>query len=204
MSEIKSSRSLEIFSPSWPSSCSAAERSAEIGLRANQVDDCFGLRQVEFAIQKSALGEFTRTRRPRACAQAGLPDARRDQHAAVATDFHDVFAGVARRRAMDREHHLIDDTLFLDDLAELLKMRSRVRRFLFAAKIASATAIACGPESLTSAMAPSPGGVETAAIVAVVSAGVMPPSPRAARRCIYDSVPSCRRRSAPTRGICNR
>ena len=34
----------------------------QIGLGPNQVDDRFGLRQVEFAIEKSALGEFTRTR----------------------------------------------------------------------------------------------------------------------------------------------
>ena len=69
MSEIKSSRSCGNFlaQPAFELFRRRAKR--EIGLRANQVDDCFGLRQVEFAVEKSALGEFTRhapPARPRA------------------------------------------------------------------------------------------------------------------------------------------
>ena len=98
-----------------------AER--EIGLGADQIDDRFGLRQIQFAVEKSALGEFPGPSRPRARVQAGFPNPRRHQHAAVATDFDHIFAGVTRRGAMDREHHLIDDPVLGDDFAELLQMR---------------------------------------------------------------------------------
>ena len=122
MREIKSSRSCAISfaEPALELFRGRAER--EIGLRADQVDHCFGLRQIQFPVEKSAFGEFPRPRRARASAQAGLPDPRGDQDAAVAADFHHIFAGVTRRRAMDREHHLIDDPIVLDDFAELLKM----------------------------------------------------------------------------------
>jgi hypothetical protein len=46
----------------------------------------------------------------------------------MATDLNDIFPGVALGRPMHRDHDLVDYTLALDDLAELLPMRLGLRR----------------------------------------------------------------------------
>src|SRR6266566_508688 len=107
----------------------------QIGPCADQIDHRLSLCQVHFPVEKCALGKFTRPGRPRAAAQTRFKDFRRYQSSAVATDLEQIFAGVTGRRAMDREHHLVDQPAFaIDDLAEMLNMRSESRRIFFAAK----------------------------------------------------------------------
>ena len=119
---------------------------SEIGLRADQIDHRLGLRQIHLAVQESALGKFAGARGARSRAQASLQDARRHENTTVATDLDQIFAGVTVRRAMHREHHLVDDAVFLDDFAEVLDVRLELGRLLLPAKNADPRSpIASGP-----------------------------------------------------------
>ena len=106
----------------------------EIGLRADQVDDRLGLRQIHLAVQKGALGKFARPRGACSGAQTGFEHARRHQNSAVTADLDQIFAGVTGRRAMHREHDLIDHSIRFDDLAEALDVRWKLGRLPFPAK----------------------------------------------------------------------
>ena len=80
----------------------------QIGASANQIDHGFCLGQVHFAVQKSALGKFSRTRGTRTRAQTSFKNFRRHQCSTMATNLDQILAGVTGRRAMDRHHHLVD------------------------------------------------------------------------------------------------
>ena len=117
----------------------------------------------------------------------------------MTTDFDKILAGIAVRRAMNRDHDLIDHTrqsfnrgrqtlharapivappfylafgaLSLATISPRCWRRERNSEgFCFPRKTRSATSIASGPEIRTNAIAPSPCGLEIAAIVWLVIA----------------------------------
>ena len=91
--------------------------------------------KVHFAVEERAFGKFAGSRRAGAGAQTSVEHFRADQCAAVTTDLDQIFAGVTGRRAMNRHHHLIDQSArFIDNLAEMLDLRCKFRRLFFAAK----------------------------------------------------------------------
>src|SRR6266567_8483609 len=77
---------------------SGAER--QIGASANQVDHGFRLGQVHFAIEKSALGKFSRTRTTRTLAQTSFENFRCHQCSTMAANLDEILARVTGRRAM--------------------------------------------------------------------------------------------------------
>jgi len=81
-----------------------------------------------------ALGEFPRFRGPRAAGEEQLQNAPRDQHASVAGDFHQVFAGVAVRRAKDGEERVVQLGFAVANSAEMLGARRKRRRGRLAQK----------------------------------------------------------------------
>ena len=81
---------------------------SEIGAGPNQIDDGFGLGQIHFAIQKSALGKFAGARTACTGMQTGFENFGRHERSAMATDLDNILAGVTGRRAMDRHHHFVD------------------------------------------------------------------------------------------------
>ena len=105
----------------------------QIGTSANQVDHGFGLGQVHFAIEKSALGEFSGTCSTRTRAETSFENFRRHQCSTMAANLDKIVAGVTGRRAMDRHHDLVDQVSgFADDLAQMLHVRGKFRRQFFA------------------------------------------------------------------------
>jgi hypothetical protein len=73
----------------------------QISPRADQIDDSLGLGQIHLAIQKRALGELARPRRPCSCAQARFKNFRGNQRATVAADLDQILARVTGGRAVD-------------------------------------------------------------------------------------------------------
>ena len=85
-----------------------AERRARSRSRPNEIDDGLGLREVHLAVVIGAFGKFS-GRRPRARPHANtFQHACANERASVTTDLDQVFAGITRRCAMHRKHHLID------------------------------------------------------------------------------------------------
>src|SRR5206468_11096695 len=72
----------------------------QAGASANQVDHGFRLGQVHFAIQKSALGKFSRTRVPRTRAQTTFEDFRGRQCSTMLATFDKIFVRVTGRPLM--------------------------------------------------------------------------------------------------------
>ena len=83
------------------------------GVRFDEIDDGFRLRQIHFSVEKGALGEFSPLggKRPgeiqsfQPCSQHG--------RGAVAMKFHGVLAGVGVGRAGDHCHALVNDPALL-------------------------------------------------------------------------------------------
>ena len=69
---------------SLPASCSLAAADGEFGARGNQIRNGFGLREIDAAIEKRALGELAGLRQARAARQHRIQNHLRRQHAAVA------------------------------------------------------------------------------------------------------------------------
>ena len=67
-----------------------------------------------------ALRELSRLRRPRAVLEKRLENPPRDEHAAVPGNLHHILAGVAGRRAEDREQHVIELLRSVVDRPEML------------------------------------------------------------------------------------
>ncbi|MPM97681.1 hypothetical protein SDC9_144858 [bioreactor metagenome] len=71
---------------------------------ADQIADRLGLRQVELAVDEGAQGEFAGLGAPRPAGQHRRHGPAHRHHAAVAMEFDDILAGVARRsRHVDRQ-----------------------------------------------------------------------------------------------------
>ena len=138
----------------------------KVGLRADQIHHRFRLRQVHFPIQESAFGEFAATRSPRSRPQTSRQDASGHEHTAVATNLDHIFAGVAVRSAMHREHHLVDHAIVLNNFAELLDVRLETRTAAAGrGKRDRRLPPLPDPERRINPIAPSPGGLEIAAMV---------------------------------------
>jgi len=105
----------------------------QIGPGPDQIHDGFGLRHIHLAIQESALGKLAWLRHARAAVKTRFEDARRDENSTVTTDLDQIFPGITGRRAMDREHDLIDHALGFDDLTQPLRVRRELRGLFFAA-----------------------------------------------------------------------
>ncbi len=106
--ESRSSRKTLIRCPRRPSSCSPAARMARVGLRADQVHHRLGLGEVHPAIEKGTLRKFSRLRRARPGGEQCFEHPPRDEHPAVAGNFHHVLAGVTRRTTMHAQQHLVE------------------------------------------------------------------------------------------------
>src|SRR5947208_9256561 len=86
-------------------------------------------------MEKCALGKFARPGCARAGMQTSFKNFRRHQCSAVATDLDQIFAGITRGRAMDSQHHLVDQSICsVENFPEMLHMRCKSRRLFFAAK----------------------------------------------------------------------
>ncbi len=77
-------------------------------LRADEIHDGLGLGEIEFAVEKGALGELAGTCARRTRLEHRLQHASGDEDAAVAADLDDVLAGVTRWRGVGRDDDLVD------------------------------------------------------------------------------------------------
>ena len=114
----------------------AQKRAAELPRRVRgrlrrlgvyEVDDGFGLRQVELAVQKGAFGEFPRQSLPRAGGKQGLQPGREHRGRAVALQLHGILPGVAVRRAGIDGQRLVDHAPL--PVAQRAQHQLPVRRF---------------------------------------------------------------------------
>jgi len=79
-----------------------------LGLRCDDVGHGFGLREVEFAVEKGALCEFARVGLPRTALLEQRHQPRGNIRRGVARDFHSVFAREGMWRAIDGEHGFVE------------------------------------------------------------------------------------------------
>ena len=77
-------------------------------VRLNQVDHRFRLGQVQLAVQKGPLGEFTPLGGPCACPIQGVQTCRQHGGGAMAVKFHRVLSRIAVGSAGDRCHTLVN------------------------------------------------------------------------------------------------
>src|SRR4029450_10574543 len=123
-SDLRSKPAFELFS---------GRAQSEIGLRADQIDDCLRLSEVHFAVEKGALCEFARTRRPRTRPQAHFKDSRGNQHSAVTTDLNQILSGITGWRVKNGQHYFISQSTVLSkNPAKSLHARLELRWHLFA------------------------------------------------------------------------
>ena len=96
--------------------------------RMDQVGDGFGLGEIDAAVEKCATREFAGSGEAGAIFEDGVQDEFGGEHAAVAGDLDDVFAGECARGAQDTEEDFIDDAAGADDFAEMNCVRRGERR----------------------------------------------------------------------------
>ena len=75
----------------------------------NQIGNAFGLRQIQFVVQKGAFGKFTRFGNARAQFQTALQQHLQHDLAAVSLQFEHVFAGEAGGRGKIQQQPVVDD-----------------------------------------------------------------------------------------------
>ncbi len=93
--------------------------------RMNHVRHGLGLREVNAAVEKSALGEFARLGQPRAVCKSVSSTSLAGQQSAVAGNFDGVLARKRARRAQDGEQHFVNHFSVADDFAKLDRVRRR-------------------------------------------------------------------------------
>jgi hypothetical protein len=72
----------------------------QIGSSPDQIDDGFRLGQIHFSVKEGAFREFPGLGGAGACPKTGFEDLRGDKDPAVATNLHQILAGITCRRAM--------------------------------------------------------------------------------------------------------
>ena len=97
----------------------------EFRARMDQVRDGLGLREVNAAVEKGALGEFARLGQPRAGGEQRVEHQLGGQQSAVAGNFHRVLARECARGAQDGQENLVHHLPRADDFAELNRVRRR-------------------------------------------------------------------------------
>lgn len=83
----------------------------------DEVGNRLGLGEVEAAVQKGALGEFTGFGMPRPAGEDAGEDLAGDDGSTMATDLDGVLASVRARGAEDGEQHLVDPAFSIDHVA---------------------------------------------------------------------------------------
>ena len=106
----------------------------EVGLRPDQIHHGLGLGEIHFAVEERALGELARLRPARTVCEHGIEHAPCHEDAAVAVDLDDILAGVARRRAVHTEQHVVNRVRAVGDFAELLHARWQLASLFFRQK----------------------------------------------------------------------
>ena len=74
----------------------------------NQIGNAFGLRQIQFVVQKGAFGEFARFGNARTQFQTALQQHLQHDLAAVSLQFEHVFAGEAGGRGKIQQQPVVD------------------------------------------------------------------------------------------------
>ena len=85
------------------------EARCAFGTGLDEIQDGFGLSQIEFAVQKSAFGEFAGFGLACAGGQEGLQNAASGLGSAVALDFGGIFAGERVRGAENEQQGIVED-----------------------------------------------------------------------------------------------
>lgn len=83
------------------------------GVRFDEIDDGFRLRQIHFSVEKGALGEFSPLGGKRPGEIQSFQPCRQHGRGAMAMKFHGVLAGVGVGRTGDHRHALVNDPTLL-------------------------------------------------------------------------------------------
>ena len=162
----------------------SAERAAHLtgglprlreSLRIDEVANRFGLRQIETARQKSALGKFAGLSQPRA--QLHCPPKQELQHhrRTVRRNLHQIFRRVRIRRGEESHESFVNARpIRVRRVEHVGQARAGVFKGLMRANELERDDADCGPLRRTIPMPPRPGGVEIAAIVSVTACQVRP------------------------------
>ena len=97
------------------------------GIRFDQIDDSFRLGQIQLAVEEGTLGKFTPLGRQRTGNVQAFQSGRQNSGAAMAVEFHGVFAGVAVRTPGNDDTAGVDGTALL--VVDITQHQLPVRNF---------------------------------------------------------------------------